>query len=121
MHTIREVEAVTAYLPSTPILLRLTNCIPSTQIVAPTAMRTNASTDFLSPVSGQSRRSVTATVTATESPDRLQASRCAPERGPGPFHRFPGPGPAVRRFGPLLFRTDEGEDDRDDCPQPDTD
>jgi hypothetical protein len=30
--------------------------------------------DALSPLNGQSRRSVTATVTATESPDRLHAS-----------------------------------------------
>jgi hypothetical protein len=51
-------------------------------MTAPTAIRTNATT-ALSPVSGQSRRRVTATVTATESPDRLHASSVRSRARPG--------------------------------------
>jgi hypothetical protein len=56
--------------------------------MAPTAMRINATTD-LSPVSGQSRRRVTATVTATESPDRLHASSVRSRARPGSLASSP--------------------------------
>ena len=82
MVTIRQVEVVSATPASTLSLLRRPSCIPSTQMMPPMAMRTNA-TIVLSPVSGQSRRRVTATVTATESPDRLQASSVRSRARPG--------------------------------------
>ena len=82
MVTIRNVGTVIALSASAPSLFRRPSCIPSTQTPAPTAMRTNVTTS-LSPVSGQSRRIVTATVTATESPDRLHASSVRSRARPG--------------------------------------
>jgi hypothetical protein len=83
MVTIRYVVNGVAAPPASALSpFRRPSCIPSTQMTAPTAIRANATTAF-PPVSGQSRRRVTAMVTATESPDRLHASSVRSRARPG--------------------------------------
>jgi len=120
MVTIRHVDGVIAPPASAPSPLRRPSCIPSTQTMAPTAMRTKATT-ALSPVSGQSRRSVTATVTATESPDRLHASSVRSRARPASLAPPSDAGSALFNVARILFRTNEGEDDGYDCHHSDAD
>jgi hypothetical protein len=82
MVNIRHVDAAAVPSAWAPNLDLRPSCIPTTQMAAPTAMSTSATTP-LSPVSGQRRRRVTATVTATESPERFHASSVRSRARPG--------------------------------------
>jgi hypothetical protein len=108
---IRNVDADAAPPGPTPNRPRRPSCIPSTQMMAPMAIRTNATTAS-SPLNGQRRRRVTATVTATERPDRLQASSVRSLARPGsPVPPLSGTGSVLCKasvdsyFEPMRART----------------